>query len=120
MDRPIMSLAGTGLTGMSFAALSLAAAILLVPGSPAWAQGTGTGADQSGSAVMDDRSTEPAMEDEVMPASEQEVRAFLESQGYSEIENIEMDGEVITVDATRDGQKYRVEIRRMSESQDGG
>jgi hypothetical protein len=100
--------------------ITSAAAILLALSPAAWSQTPTADDNQTGSAVMSDPSKEPAMEDEAMPANEQEVRAFLESQGYSEIENVEMDGEIITADATRDGQRYRVEIRRMSESQDGG
>lgn len=95
------------------------AALLLALSPAAWSQ-TPTADDQAGSGVMGGANTEPSLEDEAMPADEQEVRAFLESQGYSDIENVEMDGEIITADATRDGQRYRVEIRRMSESQEGG
>ena len=96
-----------------------AAAILLALSPGAWSQTPTADDNQTGSAITDP-GKEPALEDEAMPADEQEVRAFLESQGYSDIENVEMDGEIITADATRDGQRYRVEIRRMSESQDGG
>jgi hypothetical protein len=99
----------------------LSAAAFLLALSPAvWSQTPTADSDQSGRGIMADPSKEPALENDAMPADEQEVRAFLESQGYSEIENVEMDGEIITADATRDGQRYRVEIRRMSESQDGG
>lgn len=100
--------------------ITSAAAILLALSPASWSQTPTADSDQTGSGVMDEDSVPPALEDEAMPADEQEVRAFLESQGYSDIENVEMDGEIITADATRDGQRYRVEIRRMSESQDGG
>lgn len=100
--------------------IMFATAILLALSPAAWSQTPTADRDQTGSGVLSDPNKEPAMEDEAMPANEQEVRAFLESQGYSEIENVEMGGEIITADATRDGQRYRVEIRRMSDSQDGG
>lgn len=98
---------------------ALAAAILLALSPAALAQTPTADSDQTGSAAPGSAG-DPALENDAMPADEGEVRAFLESQGYSNIENIEMDGEIITADATRDGQRYRVEIRRMSDSQDGG
>ena len=54
------------------------------------------------------------------PENERQVRALLESQGYSDIQDIQMDGEVITANATRDGQRQEVVIRVKTESQDGG
>lgn len=54
------------------------------------------------------------------PENERQVRALLESQGYADIRNIQMDGEVITADATRNGEPQQVVIRLKTESQDGG
>lgn len=54
------------------------------------------------------------------PENERQVRALLESQGYTDIQDIRMEGEVITAIAMRDGQRQDVVIRMKSDSQDGG
>lgn len=54
------------------------------------------------------------------PENERQVRALLESQGYTDIQDIRMEGEVITAIATRDGQRQDVVIRMKSDGQDGG
>lgn len=78
--------------------------------------------DQAGGALIDEGGTAPGdlPLEFTRPENERQVRALLESQGYTDIRDIQMDGEVITASATRNGERQDVVIRMKSESQDGG
>ena len=104
----------------ALAVTAAAAAPALAQPSP---QDGGALIDEGGSGEhLDEGGTAPGdlPLDFAKPQSETEVRALLESQGYSDIRDIRMEGEVITANAMRDGERQEVVIRLKTESQDGG
>lgn len=98
-----------------------AGALLCGLAAAVWAQ-TGSMTDEYGAGSMEapGSGTDDLPLQSLKPETETEVRALLESQGYSDIRNIQHDGEVITADAVRDGEPQYVVIRLKTESQDGG
>ena len=114
------------------AALALAAAANITPASAQPApqapsdQAGGALVDEGGSGNRDEHLDEGGTApgdlplEFTRPENERQVRALLESQGYTEIDDIQIDGEVITANATRDGERHHVVIRTKTESQDGG
>lgn len=87
--------------------------------------------DQAGGALIDEGGSGEHLDeggtapgdlplDYAKPQNEAQVRALLESQGWSDIRDIRIDGEVITASAMRNGERQEVVIRTKTESQDGG
>jgi len=119
----------------AFMTISAALALTLA-GAPAVAQPSPQPpSDQAGGALIDEGGsgridnghpdeggTAPAdlPLEHAKPQSEAEIRALLENQGYTDIRDIRIDGEVITASATRNGERREVVIRTKTESQDGG
>lgn len=95
--------------------LAGAASLALVAGT-GLAQTTGTtgttGGNQTGTTATGQMGTTRDATTVGM-LDKEEIRAMLEEQGYSEIENLKEDGLAWTATATRDGEKVELRIERM-------